>query len=209
MSNSEKIPAAKGRKKRPDLRKMTVTAVLAAAAAVLQLLEFSVPLMPLFIKLDFSELPALIAAFAFGPLSGVAVCLIKNLVKLFTTTTGGVGELANFLLGCAFVVPAGLVYKHKKTRGRAFTGALLGSLCMAVFSLFANYYVVYPIYGQIMPLDKILAAYRAILPSVKNLWHALLIFNLPFTFLKGLCSVAVAFLIYKPLSPVLKGRKNI
>ena len=75
-----------------------------------------VPLMPSFIKLDLSELPALIAAFSMGPLSGAAVCLVKNLVNVMFTTTGGVGELSNFLLGCFFVVPAGLIYKYHNGR---------------------------------------------------------------------------------------------
>lgn len=189
------------------IRKMTVTAILAAAAAVLQLLEFSIPIIPSFIKLDFSELPALIASFAFGPLSGVSVCFIKNLIKLFTTMTGGIGELSNFILGCMFVIPAGLIYKHKKTRTGALLGAFLGSAVMAIVSVFSNYYVVYPIYTTMMPMETIIAAYNAILPSVTNLWQALLIFNMPFTFIKGLCSVLITLAIYKPLSPVLKGKK--
>lgn len=99
-----------------QIRKMTVTAILAAVSTVLMFLSFNVPFMPSFIKMDFSELPALIAAFAYGPLSGVIVCLIKNLINLLSTQTGGVGELSNFILGCAFVLPAGLIYKHKKTK---------------------------------------------------------------------------------------------
>lgn len=212
MSNNENTigNSKKTRKKENDsykIRKMTVTAILAAAAAVLQLLEFSIPIIPSFIKLDFSELPALIASFSFGPLSGVAVCLIKNLIKLFTTMTGGIGELSNFILGCMFVVPAGIIYKHKKTRSRALLGALSGAAVMAVISVFSNYYIVYPIYCKIMPMEAIIAAYKAILPSVSNLWQALLIFNMPFTFLKGIFSVLITLAIYKPLSPVLKGKK--
>ena len=114
-----------------QIRKMTVTAILAAVSTVLMFLSFNVPFMPSFIKMDFSELPALIAAFAYGPLSGVIVCLIKNLINLLSTQTGGVGELSNFILGCAFVLPAGLIYKHKKTKKSAVLGALLGAVIMA------------------------------------------------------------------------------
>ena len=153
--------------------------------------------------MDFSELPALIAAFAYGPLSGVIVCLIKNLINLLSTQTGGVGELSNFILGCAFVLPAGLIYKHKKTKKSAVLGALLGAVIMV-----SNYYIVYPICTKFMPMDVIIAAYSSILPSIKNLWQALFVFNLPFTFAKGLVNVLIATLIYKPLSPILKG-KNI
>lgn len=212
MSNNETITAnSKKTSKRGTnsyrIRKMTVTAILAAAAAVLQLLEFSIPIIPSFIKLDFSELPALIASFSFGPLSGVAVCLIKNLIKLSTTMTGGIGELSNFILGCMFVIPAGLIYKHKKTRTGAILGASLGAAAMAIISVFSNYYIVYPIYSTIMPTETIIAAYNAILSSVTNLWQALLIFNMPFTFFKGICSVLITLVIYKPLSPILKGKQ--
>ena len=132
----------------------------------------------------------------------------QNAVNVFFSTTGGVGELSNFILGCLFVVPAGWFYKRHKTRGGALTGALLGAACMAGFSVVNNYYVVYPIYAQFMPMQAILAAYQAILPKVESLWQALVIFNMPFTFLKGMCSVAICFLIYKPLSPLLRGKRR-
>lgn len=192
-------------RKRVDVRKMTMTAMLAAVATVLMFFSFSVPLMPSFIKLDFSELPALIASFAFGPLSGVTVCLVKNLVNVLFTTTGGVGELSNFVLGASFVFTAGLVYKHKKNRKSALLGSIIGAAAMAVIGVFSNYYVVYPVYTAFMPMEAILGMYRAINPNVETLWDALIWFNMPFTFVKGLCSTAMSFVIYKPLSPVLKG----
>lgn len=190
---------------RARVRKLTMTGMLSAVATVLMFLSFNVPLMPSFIKLDFSELPALIGAFAFGPMCGAAVCLVKNLVNLMFTTTGGVGELSNFLLGVCFVVPAGLIYRAHKNRRGALVGAVLGAVVMAVAGLFTNYYVVYPVYTAFMPMDTILGMYRAINPNVQTLWDALIWFNMPFTFFKGLCSVAMAFVIYKPLSPLLKG----
>ena len=110
--------------KRVNVRYLTVTAMLSAVAYILMFLDFSVPFMPSFIKMDLSELPALIGSFAMGPLCGVIICLVKNVLHLFITSTGGVGELSNFILGVAFVLPAGLLYKHKKTR----TTALIGSV---------------------------------------------------------------------------------
>ena len=184
-------------------RKMVMTAMLAAVSSVLMFFSFNVPLMPGFIKMDFSELPALIASFALGPVSGVAVCLVKNLVNLFFTTTGGVGELSNFLLGSLFVAPAGIVYRKIKGRKGALVGSLIGAAAMAVCSVFSNYYVVYPIYTAFMPMEAILGMYRAINPQVENLWQALLWFNMPFTFLKGMCSVAITFCIYKKISPII------
>ena len=193
-------------KSRVNIRKMTMTALLGAISAVLMLFSFKVPLMPSFISMDFSELPALIAAFSLGPVSGVAVCLIKNLLNLLASQTGGVGELSNFLLGCCFVLPAGLIYRYRKTRASALLGALAGAVAMAVLSMFTNYFIVYPIYTQFMPMEAIMGMYQAINPKVENLWQALWMFNMPFTFIKGMCSVVVTMLVYKKLSPLLQGK---
>ena len=180
--------------------------MLSAAAYVLMFLEFPIPfLIPPFIKMDFSELPALLASFAYGPLWGVAVCLIQNLIHLSNTQTGGVGELSNFLLGASFVFVAGLIYKKMHTNKGARAGALIGAAAMGLISLFTNYYIVYPIYTNFMPMEAIIGAYQLILPSVNDLWDCLIIFNLPFTIFKGLCSVLISMLIYKPLRNVLKG----
>ena len=205
---SQKVPVSNNDKRSFPVRKLTMTAMLGAVATVLMYLSFSVPLMPSFIKLDLSELPALIASFALGPVCGVVVCLIKNLINLCFTTTGGVGELSNFLLGAIFVFTAGMFYRHMGGRRGALIGSLAGAAMMAVLSVFTNYFVVYPIYTAFMPMDTILGMYQAINPNVKNLWDALIWFNMPFTFIKGLISVVITFLIYKKISPLLKGRKK-
>ena len=132
-------------KKKPvNVRYMTMTAMLSAIAFVLMMLEFSIPIMPSFIKLDFSELPALIGSFAMGPLSGTVICLIKNLLHLPMSSTGGVGELSNFILGAMFVIPAGLFYKKRKGRKSALIGSLVGAVLMSVVSVASNYFIVYP-----------------------------------------------------------------
>lgn len=188
-------------------RMLTVTAILSAVATVLMALSFSVPFVPSFLKLDFSEFPALLAAFALGPVSGAAVCFLKNLINVFSTTTGGVGELCNFLMGVTLVVPAGLIYRRHKTLRGAVAAALLGTLCMAVCSVPLNYFISYPAYGVFfgMTTDKVLALYRAIFPQIQTLPQALCLVNAPFSLLKGLCDVLLTFLIYKRISPVLKG----
>ena len=202
VNNGTKSAAAS----KMNVRYLTVTAMLSAIAFILMFLDFSVPVMPNFIRMDLSELPALIGAFAMGPACGVWVCLVKNLLHLFMTSTGGVGELSNFVLGVAFVLPAGLIYKHKKNKKSAITGALIGALCMALFSFPSNYVVGYPIYTKMRPMDVIIGAYQAIVPSVKELWQCLLFFNVPFTFVKGLFSVLITMVVYKKISPILKGR---
>ena len=187
-----------------NTHKIAVTAILGAVATVLMFLSFPLPfLIPPFIKMDFSELPALLAAFSMGPVSGVAVCLIKNLINVPFTTTFGVGELCNFIMGVSFVLPAGWIYKLKKSRGGALAAAVSGAVCMAVLSVPINYFLSYPVYATFLPLDTIIGMYQELLPSVDGLLACLIIFNAPFTLLKGALDVLLAFLIYKPLSPLL------
>ena len=190
-------------------RALTGTAMLAAVATILMYMEFPIPIMPGFIKMDISELPALIASFAYGPLSGIAVCLIKNLIKLPSTSTAAVGELFNFVMGALFVGVAGIVYKKNKTRKGAIIGAVAGALIMALVSLPYNYFVVYPSYVVMyhLPLEAIIGMYQAINPNVNGLLACLVTFNVPFTFAKGMVDALLCFLIYKPLSPILHGRK--
>lgn len=188
-----------------SVRYMSVTAMLSAVAFILMFLDFSVPFMPAFIKMDLSELPALIGAFSMGPVCGILICLIKNVLHLFITTNGGVGELSNFLLGVAFVLPAGLIYRHKKSRRSALIGSLLGAVIMGVFSVVSNYFLVYPVYYNFMPEEAVLGAYQVIVPSMKNILQCLVCFNMPFTIVKGLFSVVITFLVYKHISPILKG----
>ncbi|MBR1470503.1 MAG: ECF transporter S component [Lachnospiraceae bacterium] len=193
-----------------NVRNLTVVAMLSAISFILMSLDFPIPmLIPGFIKMDFSELPALLGSFALGPAAGVSICLIKNLLHLFQTSTAGTGELCNFLLGTLFVLPAGLIYHHKKTRKGAIAGALAGTVVMAVLSVFVNAYIAYPAYVKFygMPMEAIIGAYQSINPKVNGLWACLIMFNVPFNLVKCLCSVIITMLIYKPLSPVLKGSR--
>ena len=178
---------------------------------VLQFVEFSIPLIPSFVKLDISDLPALLGTFSLGPVYGVVIQLVKNLLHLPFGSSAGVGELSNFILGAVFVLCAGLVYRKHKSRKGALIGAMLGAVLMAVVSVPSNYFFVYPAYVKVygMPLEAIIGAYQAILgtiaevPSSNALLNCLLVFNVPFTFCKGLLDVGLCFLIYKPLSPLL------
>ncbi len=192
--------------KRIDIRAIAVTGVMAALGTVLMYLEFPIAfLIPSFIKFDFSELPALITAFAFGPLYGISVCLVKNLLHAMVSQSFGVGEISNFILGAVFCGIAGLIYQRKRTRKGALLGAAIGALVMAAISFPSNLLVVYPIYENFMPREVIVGMYETLLPAADQLWKALLIFNVPFTFAKGAIDALICFLIYKPLSPILKG----
>jgi riboflavin transporter FmnP len=195
-------------KMRMHIRTMAATAVLSALSCVLMILEFSVPLVPSFLKMDLSDLPALIASFAYGPWAGVIVALIKNLVHLPLTSTGGAGELANFLLCACFVVPAGAIYHWLDGKKGALIGSLCGTLLMAVVSLPVNYCITYPVYANFIPMNAILDMYKALNPAVTDLWSALLMFNFPFNIAKGLLSVGITFVVYKKISPILHGVKK-
>lgn len=191
------------------LRALIVSALMGTVGAVLMYLEFPVPmLIPGFIKFDFSELPALITSFAFGPQYGILVCLVKNLLHLFGSNSLGVGELSNFILGAVFVGTAGLIYHFHKTRKGALLGCVIGALLMALISLLSNYYLVYPFYGMAfgMSTEMIVGAYQAIFPGVSTLWQCLLLFNVPFTLMKGVLDAVICFLIYKKIRPILRGR---
>lgn len=192
-------------KSKTQTHKIAVAAMLSAVAVVLQLIEISIPLIPSFVKLDFSDLPALLGAFALGPVYGAGIELIKNLIHIPFGSSACVGELANFLMGSVFMLAAGFIYKAHKNRGGAALGSVFGALAMAAISVPLNYFIVYPAYVVIygMPLDAIVGAYQLILPSSDSLLKCLLIFNLPFTFCKGLIDALLCFIIYKPLSPLL------
>lgn len=188
-----------------NTRKITATALLAAVAYLLAFLEFPVPLTPAFARMDISDLPALIGAFAFGPVTGVMVELVKNLLGLMTSSTGGVGELANFLMGASYAFTAGKIYKHRKTKRMALIGGIAGSIAMAIMAAITNYFILLPMFEQFMPLEEIIAAFGEFIPFIHTKLDVVLYNAFPFNVLKGLVITAVTMLIYKKLSPILKG----
>lgn len=186
-----------------DVKWLVFTALLAALSAVLmKFLSFPLPFIPTFITFDFSDAPAMLASLTMGPVSGVAVCLIKNIVGCFGSMTGCVGELSNFILSSCLVLPAGFIAKKTSYKGVIFA-CLAGAAAMTLVGVASNYFIVYPIYDKAaMPMEAIIGAYKAILPSVDSLIECLLIFNLPFTFAKGLIAALISIPLYKRLRPV-------
>lgn len=198
--------------KNDRIHDLTVAAMLSAVAFILMFIEFPLPmLIPSFVKMDFSDLPALLGAFALGPVYGIVISFMKNLLHIVIkgTSTACVGELCNFMLGAVFSFVAGYIYKRRKSRRTAILGAVVGAVAMGLFSVPSNYWITYPAYVKFyhMPLEAIIGMYQAILPSADSLLKCLVIFNMPFTAVKGLLDAALCMLIYKPLSPILHGRK--
>lgn len=196
--------------KKISTRKIAVIAVMSAIATVIYYLDFPVPLMPSFIKLDLSNVISLITGYALGPVSGVLVCLIKDVIHLVIKglgTTMGVGDIFDFVTSAVFTLTASLIYRKNRTKKGAVIASLIGTLVFTIVSLPLNYFVTYPIYAKAFGgMEAIIGAYRQIMPGVKNLFAALCIFNVPFTFIKGLLCTLITMLIYKPLSPIIKGK---
>ncbi len=190
-------------------RALVSIAVSAAISFILMQFNFSLPFAPAFIKLDLSDVPSLIMAFSIGPLAAVMTELVKNLLNLLVTTTSGVGELSNFLLGCIFVVPAGLIYRQHKTRNTALFSMLVGTICFAIGGIFSNLFIMFPFYTIVsgMSMDIIIAMCSKILPFVDTTAEVILLSVTPFNLLKGIFVSVVTFLLYKHITPIIKGKQ--
>ncbi len=191
------------------LYKLIITAVMSAIATILMLpmFEIVVPFMPPYIKFDFSDFPALFTGFAAGPLWGVLVCLIKNLIHIPMGSTGGIGEIANFVIGAVYVLVSSLIHIKMKNRAGVIVGGAAGSVAMAAAAFPVNLFIVYPAYTRIYfggSVEKVIETYSKILPWIKDLPQALLVFNTPFNAAKGLILTLIAALAYSALLPLLK-----
>lgn len=177
-----------------------------ALAGVLMLFEVPLPFIaPTFYGLDFGEVPVLVGAFSMGPVAGAVIELVKILVKLLLkpTSTGFVGELANLVVGCALVIPAGFVYQRCRTRTGAAIGMALGTAAMTAVGIVVNALVMLPFYSNFMPLDTILAAGAAINPAVGSVWTFALICVGPFNVVKGAAVSLLTALVYKRISRMI------
>ena len=197
---------------RSRTRTITQIAMLGAVAGVLMNLEFPLPfLAPSFYQLDFSEIPVLVASFAMGPVAGILTELVKILVHLVTkgTVTAGVGDVANFIMGCAFVVPAGILYRfhHIKSRKHAVIGMIAGIICTTIAACFMNAYVLLPAYGKAfgMPIEAFIEMGTAVHSFVNSLLGFVLLIIVPFNLFKYTLNAVIVFFIYKRIRVVLKG----
>ncbi len=193
-------------KQRVGTKIMTKVSVLSVIAFILMYVDFPITfLAPGFIKMDISDAPALIGGFAMGPVAGVFIEGIKVILEMIFkgTTTGGVGELSNFLVGCAFVIPSSLIYHHKKTYRSALIGLFVGIITMTLFATVSNYYFIFPLYSKFMPMDAIVAAGTAVTKKVTDLWSLMVYCMIPFNLFKGIVASIVVLLLYKRVSPIL------
>jgi len=190
-----------------SVKALTKIGALSAVAGVLMLLEMPLWFAPSFYKLDFSEIPVLIGAFALGPIAGMTIELIKILLNfvLNGTVTGGVGEIANFFIGCALVVPAGYIYKRNKNTKNAILGMVVGTLVLTVVGALLNYFLLLPVYAKVFgaPIQAFIDMGNALNPYIVDLKTFILFCVVPFNLLKGIVVSAITLLIYKRISPIL------
>ena len=193
-------------------RTLVEIGMLGAIATVLMLFEFPLPFIaPPFYELDFSEVPVLVGAFALGPVAGATIELVKILINLLVngTNTAFVGEIGNYIIGCSFIIPAALIYKKRKTKKNAVIAMIAGTICMAIFGCFMNAYVLLPTYAAAfgMSLEEIVGFGSAINANITNVMTFVIIAVAPFNIIKGVLVSVITLLIYKHISPILKGHR--
>lgn len=197
-----------GRKTRLEVKVLTKVALLAAVAGVLMLFEAPLWFAPSFYKLDLSELAVMVGALSMGPVAGMLIELIKILLNfvLNGTITGGIGEVANFVIGCAFVMPAAWIYQKNKTAKGMLMGFAAGIVGLIVIGSIANYFVMLPVYATIFgqPLEFFIQMGNALNPAIVDLKTFVLYAVVPFNLLKGIIISVLTFFIYRKLGPVLE-----
>ena len=185
-----------------SVRNVTVMAMFGALAAVLMIFEVPLPFIaPSFYGMDISEVPGLVGTFALGPVAGVVMELVKLILK--PTSTGFVGEFANFCVGCSLALPAGFIYRLNKTKKGAVIGMAAGTVIMTIVAVILNAVVMLPFYSHFMPLDTIIAAGAAINPAISNVWTFVILAVGPFNILKGVIVSLLTALVYKRVSVII------
>lgn len=185
-------------------RKITLIGIFAAISSVLMFFELPLPFMPPFLKFDPSGVPILLASMLFGPSAAISVTLIKDVIHLLSTTTGGVGELADFLILSTFSIVVGLIYRKRSDRKGVLLATLAGTATCAAAGALANYYLLIPFFSKIMPLDAIFAACAEINPAIDGLSAYILFGAVPFNLIKGMLLTLFTFLLYRKLEGFLK-----
>ena len=195
--------------KMTSARGLTVMALLTALSTILMLFEIPLWFAPGFYKIDFSEVPILIGAFALGPIAGVLMEFVKIMINLLIngTITAGVGEFANFILGCALVVPSAMIYQVRKNKKFATIGMGIGTISFIIIGCALNAFVLLPTYGKAfgMPIESLIAMGSAVNPRITSMSTFIFLAVAPFNFLKGFLVSVITALLYKYVAPMIKG----
>ncbi len=193
-------------KKKMSTRKMVYIGLLAAVATALMYLELPLTFlfMPPFLKLDISGVPTMIGTFMFGPAAGIFITLVKDLIHLLSSRTGGVGELSDFLIYATFALSAGFIYRFHKSKKGALIACLVGTAAVTGVGALTNLFLIIPFYSKIMPIDAIVSACNAVNPMINSINGYILFGAIPFNLIKGLIISGLTFLVYKRLSHLIK-----
>ena len=191
-----------------SLKKMVTIALLSAIAYLIMYIAFPLPLFPTFLTIDISDIPAIIGAILFGPVAGITIEALKNLIHYLTTgsATGvPIGEIANLLAGSVLIVTSSLIYKKGKTIRSFLIGLSLGSLVMAVVMSVANYYLIFPAYAKFMGFSEetMVQLGQAANPSITNLFTLIILAVLPFNIIKGIIITLISLPLWMRLRPRL------
>ena len=208
MSVSSNAPvglADANSRRKAMIRRITVTAILTAMAFILMYLEVPLPFMPPFLKFDFSEIPVLVGTFALGPVYGIIIELLKNLIHLPWTGTMAIGEMSNFITGSIFVGTAGFIYTRKRTRKGAVISMIIATLALAVIAVPVNAFINLPLYASVlgMSMESILGWTQTVNPAIDSELKLLLLGFVPFNLFKGIVVSAITFCVYKPISKLI------
>lgn len=190
-----------------SVKMIATIGVLSALAVIVMLFEIPLPIAPSFYKLGFDEVIVMIGGFALGSWAAVWIEGFKIILNLLIngTVTFGIGELANFIMGVSFVLPASIIYHRHKSKKSALIGLIVGTISLTVIGALTNLFIVLPLYGEIaMPLNRIIEAGQLIYPSINSLTSFVLLVVVPFNFIKGALSSIVVLMIYKKISVLLK-----
>ena len=196
------------KKNKITTRMITQIGLLGAIATVLMLFEIPLPFAPSFYEIDFSEVPVLIGCFSMGPMAGALIELVKIILNFVIngTTTAGVGEVANYVIGISFCLPAAILYKKMKTKRGAVVGLAVGTIFMTVLGCFVNAYILLPTYAAAfkMPIDALVGMGTAVNANITSLFTFVMFAVAPFNLLKGVMDSIIVLAIYKKISPILK-----
>lgn len=195
-------------KKTFKTERLVKISILSAIAYVVMMIEFPIPIFPEFLKIDLSDIPALLGAFSMGPVAGVIIELIKNILHAFMTRSAGIGELANFIVGAALVFTSGIIYRRNKTKKNAIFSLFIGTIVMGIAAGIANYFILIPLYEKVLlfPVSAMVDMASKVTSLVTNLGTLVLFSIVPFTVLKGTIVSIIVFFMYKRIEPIIKSK---
>lgn len=186
---------------------MVKISILGVLSFIIMNFSFPLPLTPAFLKLDLSDMPSIIGGFAMGPVAGITIQLIKNILHFITrTSTGGIGEISNFIVGGSFVLISSGIYHINKTKKNAVIGSIAATIGMAIVGALSNYFIIIPFYSKLMPIDVIISMGTAVNALITDKLTLVLYGVIPFNLIKGIILSLATASIYKKVAPLLKSR---